>query len=411
MYVGASCVVLKALSRRSLFFLSLLFFFALSLYCASLSLSLSLVVAHVSILQTIEESRKERFMGWYHSHPFDVDEQHSHCYLSNTDLSTQLQWQRAEDPHGNSSPESNEKRAPCNALAVSVRCSRVTGTSKYTCTLATSGVVGSFSISLSQTMALYYARPGNPWLAIVVDPLRSLAKSRPELGAFRAYPPEFTAPPNECPDGNALKPPFGKRKSASLRVQLLCLGSSPFATPPVLIPLGTLYLASAHVMLFFFSLSVFRQSGDGRHNPRRALGGVLEPLLPTRGRVLHELPGQGRGGHFVQKLPVDAHAGVDPEQRARKPRAFQVEAPPPFVAAAPLSLFGALFALFPFIVLAFGCSDVAPCCAYCSLHLGLLPSASASASRTKSSRSSAPPTPRSAASVRAAASEAWPPPA
>lgn len=39
-------------------------------------------------------------MGWYHSHPFDVDEQHSHCYLSNTDLSTQLQWQRAEDPHG-----------------------------------------------------------------------------------------------------------------------------------------------------------------------------------------------------------------------------------------------------------------------------------------------------------------------
>lgn len=80
-------------------------------------------------------------MGWYHSHPFDVDENHSHCYLSNTDLSTQLQWQRSEDNHG------------------------------------------------------------NPWLAIVVDPLRSLAKGHPEFCAFRAYPPEYTAPANETPDG------------------------------------------------------------------------------------------------------------------------------------------------------------------------------------------------------------------
>ncbi|CBJ27075.1 COP9 signalosome complex subunit 5a [Ectocarpus siliculosus] len=88
----------------------------------------------------LETTRKERFMGWYHSHPFDV-EVHSHCFLSSTDISTQLSWQRAEDPHG------------------------------------------------------------NPWLAIVVDPLRSLAKSRPEFGAFRVYPPEFNAPLNETPDG------------------------------------------------------------------------------------------------------------------------------------------------------------------------------------------------------------------
>eukprot|EP00904_Undaria_pinnatifida_P010840 jgi/Undpi1/6887/HiC_scaffold_21.g09363.m1 len=88
----------------------------------------------------LETTRKERFMGWYHSHPFDV-EVHSHCFLSSTDISTQLSWQRAEDPHG------------------------------------------------------------NPWLAIVVDPLRSLAKSRPEFGAFRVYPPEFSAPLNETPDG------------------------------------------------------------------------------------------------------------------------------------------------------------------------------------------------------------------
>ena len=43
---------------------------------------------------------------------------------------------------------------------------------------------------------------GNPFLAIVVDPLRSLAKGTPELKAFRAFPPEYTNPtPNQCPDG------------------------------------------------------------------------------------------------------------------------------------------------------------------------------------------------------------------
>ncbi|OQR86968.1 COP9 signalosome complex subunit 5 [Achlya hypogyna] len=94
----------------------------------------------ISLGEAIETTRKEKFMGWYHSHPFDV-EVLSHCFLSSTDLSTQLQWQRSEDPHG------------------------------------------------------------NPWLAIVVDPLRSLAKKRPEMGAFRAYPPEYAPPVNETPDG------------------------------------------------------------------------------------------------------------------------------------------------------------------------------------------------------------------
>ncbi|TMW68792.1 hypothetical protein Poli38472_006260 [Pythium oligandrum] len=94
----------------------------------------------ISLGEAVEQTRKERFMGWYHSHPFDV-EVHSHCFLSATDVSTQLQWQRSEDPNG------------------------------------------------------------NPWLAVVLDPLRSLAKKRPEMGAFRVYPPEYTAPVNETPDG------------------------------------------------------------------------------------------------------------------------------------------------------------------------------------------------------------------
>jgi COP9 signalosome complex subunit 5 len=103
------------------------------------------VINHMIALgESLENTRKEKFMGWYHSHPFDVGI-HSHCFLSQTDISTQLQWQRAEDPHG------------------------------------------------------------NPFLAIVVDPLRSLAKNQPELKAFRAYPPEYTNPiQNQCPDGSII---------------------------------------------------------------------------------------------------------------------------------------------------------------------------------------------------------------
>jgi COP9 signalosome complex subunit 5 len=103
------------------------------------------VINHmIELGESLEATRREKFMGWYHSHPFDVGP-HSHCYMSQTDISTQLQWQRAEDPHG------------------------------------------------------------NPFLAIVVDPLRSLARGDPELKAFRAYPPEYTHPVvNQCPNGEIL---------------------------------------------------------------------------------------------------------------------------------------------------------------------------------------------------------------
>jgi hypothetical protein len=77
--------------------------------------------------------------------------QHSHCFLSQTDVSTQLQWQRAEDPHG------------------------------------------------------------NPFLAIVVDPLRSVAKNTPILKAFRCYPPEYNNPvPNTCPNGEVINEEQGR---------------------------------------------------------------------------------------------------------------------------------------------------------------------------------------------------------
>lgn len=101
------------------------------------------VVNHmIDLNECLEASRKEKFMGWYHSHPFDLGD-NSHCFLSQTDLSTQLQWQRAEDPHG------------------------------------------------------------NPFVAIVLDPLRSQHTGVPELKAFRAFPPEYQSSiANECPDGS-----------------------------------------------------------------------------------------------------------------------------------------------------------------------------------------------------------------
>lgn len=40
----------------------------------------------------LEEKRLDRFVGWYHSHPFDV-ESWSHCHLSSTDVATQAMWQ------------------------------------------------------------------------------------------------------------------------------------------------------------------------------------------------------------------------------------------------------------------------------------------------------------------------------
>jgi len=94
----------------------------------------------IELADMVETSRKESIFGWYHSHPFDVDEEKNHCFLSSTDLSTQLAWQNAED--GN----------------------------------------------------------GNPFLAIVIDPLRSFAKNKAEIGAFRAYPPSYSPPPATAPD-------------------------------------------------------------------------------------------------------------------------------------------------------------------------------------------------------------------
>lgn len=46
------------------------------------------------LMDSMELRRREGFVGWYHSHPFDV-ETYSHCHLSAIDVQTQTGWQMA----------------------------------------------------------------------------------------------------------------------------------------------------------------------------------------------------------------------------------------------------------------------------------------------------------------------------
>lgn len=92
----------------------------------------------LQLMEALEaRGRKERFIGWYHSHPFDVDVKPMY-FMSAMDVGTQTVWQ-------------------------------------------------------NQIPA---------WTAIVLDPLRSLAKQEPQLGCFRVYPPTHSPRKLEGPDGN-----------------------------------------------------------------------------------------------------------------------------------------------------------------------------------------------------------------
>lgn len=100
-----------------------------------------MVITYMCQLQdSLDQTRKETFVGWYHSHPFNVGI-NSNAFLSGVDVGTQNVWQISEDRHG------------------------------------------------------------KPWVAVVVDPLRSLDKGRPEIGCFRCYPVDYTPPPNTVPSG------------------------------------------------------------------------------------------------------------------------------------------------------------------------------------------------------------------
>lgn len=91
-----------------------------------------------TVLQTqLEMVRVENFVGWYHSHPFEVQVD-SNAFFSHTDVLNQRNMQ-----------------------------------------LSTDGKA----------------------VGIVIDPLRGLAKERPEMLAFRTYPDAHSAPDGVGPDG------------------------------------------------------------------------------------------------------------------------------------------------------------------------------------------------------------------
>ncbi len=101
----------------------------------------------VEINEQIEKrNQKEKLIGWYHSHPFDVGA-HDNCFMSAIDVNTQTM----------------------NQL----------GTSKY-------------------------------WTAIVVDPLRCMEKGRLCMRSFRTYPRGFCPPAGTAPDGERLSQSKGK---------------------------------------------------------------------------------------------------------------------------------------------------------------------------------------------------------
>ena len=93
------------------------------------------------VVDVLEASRKDRIIGWYHSHPFDLKET-SNAFLSATDVQTQRVFQMATDQHD-------------------------------------------FS-----------------FVALVVDPLRSMARGVPDIGAFRTVPASAARGPLAAPDNS-----------------------------------------------------------------------------------------------------------------------------------------------------------------------------------------------------------------
>lgn len=126
-----------------------------------------------------ELTRNEIFCGWYHTHPFDYDpeESYNHCYLSST----------------------GEKHILRNSLYNNILLVHTT-----------------LDLQTQLLWQMSYDPRDTPFVAIVIDPLRSIAKGRLELAAFRAYPATYDAPEGQCPDGKVIadKAYCGKRWGA-----------------------------------------------------------------------------------------------------------------------------------------------------------------------------------------------------
>uniref|UniRef100_A0A7S2TWV7 COP9 signalosome complex subunit 5 n=1 Tax=Lotharella oceanica TaxID=641309 RepID=A0A7S2TWV7_9EUKA len=113
----------------------------------NVNISQKAMMLMIKVQERIEaKGTKEEIIGWYHSHPFEVGV-HNNCFMSAIDVNTQSMYQKAIKKH---------------------------------------------------------------WTAVVVDPLRCVAKSKLEMSAFRAYPDHFKPPADQAPDGEPIRENAGK---------------------------------------------------------------------------------------------------------------------------------------------------------------------------------------------------------
>lgn len=68
----------------------------------------------------------------------------------------------------------------------------------------------------------------DPWVALVVDPLRSLTRREPDIQAFRCYPIAYTPPARECPDGTEADDETKQQRWGKVANRYYCLSVSYF---------------------------------------------------------------------------------------------------------------------------------------------------------------------------------------
>lgn len=203
----------------------------------------------IQLGESLELTRKEKFCGWYHSHPFDVSH-YSSCFLSNTDILTQLQWQRSEDPHG------------------------------------------------------------NPWLAIVIDPLRTLAKQRPEIMAFRVFPPEYTGVADETPDGTVIKEDIPRiEKWGACWNRYYSLEVSYFMSELAMSTLGIIRKKAMWMNVFCSSESTSDEFKAKTTDRLRSAIGALESYDPIMFAQRRAITSIGAESVVAGATPADASRG------------------------------------------------------------------------------------------------------
>jgi COP9 signalosome complex subunit 5 len=146
---------------------------------------------------------------------------------------------------------------------------------------------------------LTFERMGDPFVGIVVDPLRSTAQGRPELGAFRALPPSFRPPERVGPDRKTYE------SQDALEARWGSFGGS-YTMVPISIFASTLAKAfSDRVAQDYLWTQVLTSSPAHDRERRDALATRLERVADAM-RASRELALGSRFGRFSAASPSAA---------------------------------------------------------------------------------------------------------